>query len=71
MTFFRIFSLVQGALSRRRWALASPSTQYSILRKTISMKMVCGQTQPQKRRPNTTVNKAMKTTKVSMATTNK
>ncbi len=49
---------------RRRWACASPSIQYSILRKIISMKIVCGQAQPQKMRPNTTVNTIMKTTKV-------
>ena len=45
----------------------SPSIQYSIFLKTISMKMVCGQAQPQNILPKTAVKRMMKTTNVIMA----
>ena len=66
-TRFLIFSAFQG-IARNCFCLPeSPSIQYSILRKTISIKIVCGQAHPQNIRPNTTVNKMIKTTNVSMA----
>jgi len=40
---------------------ASPSSQYSIFRNTISIKMVCGQAQPQNTLPKTTVKRITKT----------
>ena len=38
--FFLIFSNDHGARASRRWAAMSPSTRYSILRKTISINNV-------------------------------
>src|SRR6185369_2286805 len=43
--------------------------KYSIFRKTISMKMVCGQAHPHHILPKITVNKMMNTTNVIMAST--
>ena len=68
-TRFLIFSPFQGIRKSAFCCAASPSTQYSILRKTISMKMVCGQIQPQNILPKMTVKSAMKTIKASMPTT--
>ena len=65
-TLLIILSVLYGAFSSIRWWLASPSIQYSILRKTISIKIVCGQTHPQNTLPNTTVNNTMKSMKVSI-----
>ena len=62
--FLIILSCVHGALSRRRWAFASPSIQYSMRRNTISMNNVCGHIQPHHTRPNTTVKRITKTKKV-------
>ncbi len=50
-----------------RCSAALPSMAYSIFRKNISMKMVCGQTQPQNNRPKAAVNNTTNTIKVTMA----
>lgn len=42
----------------------------SILRKTISMRTVCGQVQPHQRRPKAVVKMTMPVRKISMATAN-
>ena len=60
LVFLRIFSRFHGIAFNFFWCVQSPSIQYSIRRNTISMKMVCGHTHPQKRRPYTTVNRVMK-----------
>ena len=39
-TLFLILTAFQGILAKRIWAPLSPSIQYSILLKTISIKMV-------------------------------
>ena len=65
-TLLRIFSAFQAIFFKSICWLLSPSIQYSILRKIISIKIVCGQAQPQNIRPNTTVNTIIKTIKVSM-----
>ena len=67
--FFTTFCVVHGALFRACCCFQSPSMAYSIFRNTISMKMVCGHTHPQKSLPNTTVNSAMKTMPVMKAST--
>jgi len=69
--FLRIFSAFQGCLFNVCWWVASPSIQYSIFLKTISIKMVCGQAQPQNTRPKTTVKRTINTMNVSIASTNK
>ncbi|MCY1238347.1 hypothetical protein D9M72_510800 [compost metagenome] len=70
-TRLRIFSLSQGCFSNRSCAPRSPSIQNSILRKTISIKMVCGQIQPQNILPKATVNSATNTTPTSIEITNR
>ncbi len=59
-------SKFQFCLASRRCLCASPSIQYSILRKTISIKIVCGQVQPHQRRPRDTVNTTVITIPVSV-----
>src|SRR5690606_41222727 len=49
----------------------SHSYQYSIRRNTITMKMVCGQTQQQKTLPKATVKKVMNNTPIIMEMTNR
>ena len=66
IAFFRIFSPVHGPLFNKRCLAASPSIRYSTLRKSISIKIVCGQTHPQNKRPNAAVNKTMKTINVTI-----
>ena len=68
MIFFLIFSAVQGAFFSNFCLAASPSIRYSTFRNSISIKMVCGQTHPQNKRPNAAVNKTMKTIKVIIVT---
>src|SRR5688572_24144389 len=68
--FFNNLLAVQGAFANNFCSAALPSMAYSILRKNISIKMVCGQTQPQNKRPNAAVNKTMKTIKAIMARPN-
>src|SRR6266496_4400567 len=62
--FFRILLLVPEEFFKTFCAGASPSIKYSTLRKSISIKMVCGQTQPQNKRPKAAVNKMMNTINV-------
>src|SRR5690606_30437515 len=69
--FFQIFSAFQGCLDNRICLPLSPSIQYSIRLNTISIKMVCGQIQPQKMRPNATVKNVINTTPIIMEITNK
>ena len=61
--------LFQGCVRKAICAFRSPSNQYSILRKTISIKMVCGQTHPQNTLPKITVKRIMKTTNMSIPKT--
>lgn len=57
---FQIFSVFHGCASRRICLFLSPSIRYSILRKTLSIKIVWGHIHPQKILPNTTVKSVMK-----------
>ena len=66
ITLFCIFFPFHGIAFNCFCCAASPSIQYSILRNTISIKMVCGQAHPQKILPNTTVNKITNTMNVSI-----
>src|SRR5215469_7423115 len=58
--------VVGGRLRASFWCAASPRIRYSIFRKSISMKMVWGQTQPQKSLPKAAVKRMMKTIKVTI-----
>ena len=69
--FLNVFPPVHGAAFNFRWSLASPSSQYSILRNTISINIVCGQAHPQNILPNTAVKRMMKTTVAIIAITNR
>ena len=61
---FLIFSPFHGIVLNCFCFVESPSIQYSILRKTISIKMVWGHAHPQNTRPNTTVKRIIKTINV-------
>ena len=63
--FLPIFSAFHFCLSSFICFDLSPSTQYSTLRNTISINMVCGQAQPQNILPKATVNKITKTINVN------
>ena len=69
--FFNIFLPVQGEASSFLCSLASPSSQYSILRNTISSRTVCGQIHPQNTLPKTAVNRIIKTINAIAANPNK
>lgn len=58
----------QGAAARALCSWASPSIQYSILRKTISMRSVWGQVQPHHSRPKAVVKTMIPMKKMSIAT---
>src|SRR5436309_2329268 len=68
-TFFKVLSVFHGDLSRANCFEESPSIQYSILRKIISMKIVCGHAHPHHILPNTAVKRIIKTIKVISAST--
>src|SRR6185295_14926403 len=61
--FFPVLLKLKGALFNLRCAGASPSIQYSIFRKTISMNKVCGHIHPHQILPKTTVKSVMNTKK--------
>src|SRR6266498_2681730 len=68
--FLKILLAVHGDFFNSFCEAASPSTRYSTLRKSISIKMVCGQTHPQNKRPKVAVNKTMNTIKVIIVNPN-
>ena len=69
MVLLVVFSIFHGAEDNFLCCGPSPSIQYSIFRKTISMKIVWGHIQPQNNRPQITVKRTMNKTKVIIAST--